>query len=439
MQETQVAPAGDLIIIGLDTADGESHPLYDRRILKRMPPAFVASVRSHGILQPVLIWMDGGRKIVIAGRQRVRAARVANVPVPYTVWRGGAGVLPDLAVIENEHRSGDSVSMVADKVVATLKRLGGGIRAMEETAAIFGCTVQTVRNRVLFANLHPQLKYAVDEHVILFTEAIKMHDLPPAEQERRALTAMGESVAPEGSDDPGASSDRRSARPKMKEIKERLKDPTLSADFREGAAWAAGLSLDDVEDPPNNGLLTVRDCSRMWAISAARIYQLIADGRLETEEHDGQIMIRSDGTRPASSYGESPRGGRPQGVHCIHQCDPDMKSHLELGLKCPPKNGIAGYTAVLTECRLCQRVVGMYRAGEEPQSEIVLSWVPHPVPVWSACPESCVSIGSRDVRLRLAARKVYPIGVARGEHGPARFVYRRSDDPAGGVGPGEDG
>lgn len=54
----------------------------DAAILGAPPdPALVASIRQHGVLQPVLlIRADGGALWVAEGRRRIKAARLASMP-----------------------------------------------------------------------------------------------------------------------------------------------------------------------------------------------------------------------------------------------------------------------------------------------------------------------------------------------------------------------
>ena len=68
----------------LDTADGPEHDLFDERVSEALTEEFVNSIDAHGVDTPILIVRvenpDTGdvTAVVIAGRKRVRAARVVN-------------------------------------------------------------------------------------------------------------------------------------------------------------------------------------------------------------------------------------------------------------------------------------------------------------------------------------------------------------------------
>lgn len=88
-----VADPNDLMIIGgsilpedergpLDTAHKKGeHDLWDERLHNEVTDAEVANVDTFGVIEPILIAKDpvSGEPMVVAGRQRVRRARRANI------------------------------------------------------------------------------------------------------------------------------------------------------------------------------------------------------------------------------------------------------------------------------------------------------------------------------------------------------------------------
>lgn len=68
----------DITVIGLDTKDDESHPLYDGRIHMPLEEDTVLNMMEHGVLVPIRVTKDGKSAIVIDGRRRVLHAREAN-------------------------------------------------------------------------------------------------------------------------------------------------------------------------------------------------------------------------------------------------------------------------------------------------------------------------------------------------------------------------
>src|SRR5262245_22861414 len=68
-----------VIIIGLDTDDGPTHPLFDGE--SNDAPLLEADVQftyEHGVLQPVSCKRDGKNLLVVYGRGRTRQLREAN-------------------------------------------------------------------------------------------------------------------------------------------------------------------------------------------------------------------------------------------------------------------------------------------------------------------------------------------------------------------------
>ena len=65
-------------------------------------PAFIESIRRHGVLQPLLVRSRGGRHIVIAGRKRLAAAAAAGLSrVPCLIERVDDEQAPVLAAASN--------------------------------------------------------------------------------------------------------------------------------------------------------------------------------------------------------------------------------------------------------------------------------------------------------------------------------------------------
>ena len=63
--------------------EDKNSPLYDPRIDLPIDEPMVASILALGVQEPVLVWKDpeDGQVKVVAGRQRVKNAREASLPV----------------------------------------------------------------------------------------------------------------------------------------------------------------------------------------------------------------------------------------------------------------------------------------------------------------------------------------------------------------------
>lgn len=166
------------------------HPLYDERVTLPPNEAMVLNIMHQGVLQPIVITKDAelGATIVVAGRQRVKAAREANrrlreagfepVQVPAVVRRGESADLAGVMASENEIRKDDS-PLVRARKMRRLLELG---KSEEQVGVIFGCSVATVQSTVSLLDCTAAVRTAVDAGQIGVTHARKLATLPPDEQ-----------------------------------------------------------------------------------------------------------------------------------------------------------------------------------------------------------------------------------------------------------------
>ena len=93
------------------------------------------SIKTHGILQPLIVTEDGDGYMLVAGERRLRAARIAGLDsVPCIVTRHDERKCAELAIIENVQREGLSFFEEAE----------GYARLIEE----FSLTQQEIAKRV---------------------------------------------------------------------------------------------------------------------------------------------------------------------------------------------------------------------------------------------------------------------------------------------------
>jgi ParB family chromosome partitioning protein len=187
-----------LVIIGLDTDDDKSHPLYDPRNELPMDEAMVFNIMRYGVIQTVSIKREGDSPVVVDGRQRVRCAREANkrleaegkMPIKVTVKmkRGNEHELFGVMVSANEHRRQDGVLAKADKAGRMLE-MGADIK---EVAIAFGVTEQAVRNWLALLDVSSNVRKAVETGTISPSAAAKLSTLSRDEQ-NEALVEMVES------------------------------------------------------------------------------------------------------------------------------------------------------------------------------------------------------------------------------------------------------
>ncbi len=183
-----------------------SSPLYDPRVTLPVSESLVRNIMAVGVLQPVLVCKNAetGETEVVAGRQRVKAAREANkrlvaqgcepIQVPAVTRRASSGA-DQLGVLvsENELREADTPLGRAEK----MRRLMDLGRSEDQLAVTFGCTTQTVRNTLALLDCTATVRNAVEAGKINVGHALKLSKLEPVEQREKLaeLVTAGETAA----------------------------------------------------------------------------------------------------------------------------------------------------------------------------------------------------------------------------------------------------
>jgi ParB family chromosome partitioning protein len=177
-----------------------SHPLYDERSALVPSEEFCSNLDAFGILEPVIVQKntENGGVEVVAGRQRVLAARLVNkkrkkegrplLQVPVIPKRGlSAGDLMGIMVSENEHRADDDVMTKALKMQRFLN-LG---RSEEQAAVVWGVSVSSIKNMVGLLDASRPIQKALSERRIKASAAYKLSKLAPEEQKKRLAQIEG--------------------------------------------------------------------------------------------------------------------------------------------------------------------------------------------------------------------------------------------------------
>lgn len=181
----------------------EASPLYDRRVHLPVSEPMVLNIMAVGVLQAISVAKnpETGAVEVVAGRQRVKAAREANrrlkaqglepVQVPAIPRKGNdAASLAGVMVSENELREGDTPIGRAEKMV----KLQGLGRSDADLAVIFGCGVTTIRATMALLEAPAAVRQAVQTGAIGVTQAKALAKLPP-EQQREKVAQLTEVAA----------------------------------------------------------------------------------------------------------------------------------------------------------------------------------------------------------------------------------------------------
>jgi ParB-like chromosome segregation protein Spo0J len=197
----------DLVLIGLDTPHKSKaeHPLFDERVFAPVPEEHVNNAITYGILQNVICRRNGNVIEVVAGRQRVKRARLANerlraagsaalIKVPVQLRKDDEKTMIGVMIGENEVRSNDRVLRKAEN--AAQMESYGASRA--EIATAFGVTQAAICGWLKLHGLHEIVKQAIRDGKISAKAASRLADLKVQDQP----TALGELLA-----DPSARTD----------------------------------------------------------------------------------------------------------------------------------------------------------------------------------------------------------------------------------------
>lgn len=216
-----------LTIVGLDTEDGPEHPLYDERIKLPLDEGLVRNIRKFGVLEAVLVRKNGHLVEVMAGRQRVRAAREANrrnneegmqpIAVPVFVKRPRAdGDALGVMISENENRQDDD-PLTRAKKASRMMDFGA---SEHEVAVSFGISKQAVKNLLALLDLSDKVKTAVEHKKVSFSAAIELRDLPRTKQDEKLkeMIAAGATGVSEAKRQRRARANGKSAAPRGRAV-----------------------------------------------------------------------------------------------------------------------------------------------------------------------------------------------------------------------------
>jgi ParB/RepB/Spo0J family partition protein len=170
----------------LDIAHLREFPNNPRRTWGDMD-GLAASIKAHGILEPLVVRAVNGHFEIIAGARRYRAAKAAGLAtVPVTLREASDQVAMELAILENLQRHdvhpldealGIEHLMKADKAYT-----------VEAVAAKLGRSPRHVRDRLKLLQLVPSARQAFEEDHITAGHAVILARLD-AKQQPAALKA----------------------------------------------------------------------------------------------------------------------------------------------------------------------------------------------------------------------------------------------------------
>lgn len=196
-------PPESLLIAGIDSPADPTDPLYDERIELRLQAMFVANVDQLGVKQTVTCVVKDGRLWVADGRQRVRAARAANVLRAQrgdTPLKVRACSTPEtnpqevflLARSLNAFRQDDGPLTVARNFLRSRDTYG---TSPDEYATAENIAVATLAGYVtLLERASPVLLQALDAGEVSTTRAMQVARLNPEDQAAAIVETMRDTV-----------------------------------------------------------------------------------------------------------------------------------------------------------------------------------------------------------------------------------------------------
>jgi ParB family chromosome partitioning protein len=175
----------ELILIGIDTShQAGQHPLWDERNSLPVNRALVDSIKAHGWFGSVTVRKEGTAAVVVDGRQRVRAARVANAelieagrePVMVKAFpeRVDDSAAMGILIMANELRQDDAPMTKARKASRYLST--GKTEA--QVAQAFGVAESTVNMWLAVLEMHPDVHKLVESGALGMKAASRLANLP---------------------------------------------------------------------------------------------------------------------------------------------------------------------------------------------------------------------------------------------------------------------
>ena len=126
--------------------------------------SLTASVREHGIIQPILVRQKGKGYQIVAGERRWRAAMAANLTeVPVRILKITDAQAMELALVENLQREDLSAIEVAQGIQELIAKLS---LTHEEVAAKIGISRAAVTNKLRLLQLPEEVLEMLDGEAI---------------------------------------------------------------------------------------------------------------------------------------------------------------------------------------------------------------------------------------------------------------------------------
>jgi len=242
---------------------GQPRKRFDQAELEEL----AASIKQHGIIQPIIVDKDsGGNFVIIAGERRSRAAALAGLSeVPALVRNYSDQKKLEVALIENLHRS--DLNPI-EEAIAYKQLMDSAGLSQDEAAERVGKNRSTVANALRLLKLPARMREALEEGAlsagharailslskaadqeILFGE-ISKKNLSVREAEKRAAALNAERAAEGKGAKPAGKSSKRE--PNLKAMEEKFirtlgTKVTINGTLKKGRIEIEYYSMDDLD------------------------------------------------------------------------------------------------------------------------------------------------------------------------------------------------
>ena len=147
-----------------------------------------ASIKEHGLIQPLIVTEKNGRYTLIAGERRWRASQLAGLrEVPVVVKEATPQAMLELAIIENIQRADLNPLEEAYAYQQLMDDFG---LTQDNVAQRVGKGRSTVANLVRLINLPENIQQAVTDGVISGAHARALLPLPTPEMQTGAMNQI---------------------------------------------------------------------------------------------------------------------------------------------------------------------------------------------------------------------------------------------------------
>ena len=200
--------------------------------------ALTASIREHGVIQPVLVTETVNGYQLIAGERRVRAARLAGLErIPAVVRQAADSQQLELALVENLQRSDLDAIEAAQAYQQLLDQFGF---TQERLAERLGRARSTIANTLRLLDLDPAVQSAIVDGSISEGHGRALGGVPAAHQRRLLPTVIGQALSVR----------------QTEELVRRVREPRLPAENAPVAAPELDPDRDRVEEDLRRALGT---------------------------------------------------------------------------------------------------------------------------------------------------------------------------------------